>query len=339
MANEDKQIVIYPKYRILTDFNEGLAVFWKNINSNGFINKRGIEVHEGNYTDIRPFEGGIAEVWHNIGQKFSKDEYEFHNNPFDVRRNYLNHSFELLIPQKYDSIGLYIQNNMRIIKKAHKFGFLDEDGNEIIPPILDDIDIDSTYFWNSLRRIKSNKKFGYIDTENNKIVINFLFDETLPSTSNTTWVRINQTWYLMNMNLQVFKKGNFELIHWIVPSEVSAVQTDLGYVMIDSKGNLLSEQIYDYIFVASEGIAPVLKNGKYGYVDISGNQIIAPDYDKAFYFKNGTGLVLSKYVYWHITREGKVSFYKIKPSVLKKGLIIIAFCLSFLYIFRFKILK
>ncbi|GHB67451.1 WG repeat-containing protein [Persicitalea jodogahamensis] len=333
--DENEKVIIYPKYRILTYFKEDLAIFWKDINNNGFVDREGNEVHKGSYTEIRPFEGGLSEVWHSTGQKFRKEDgYTFENNPFDVRRNYLNRAFDLLIPQKYDSVGVYIHKRLRVVKKTNKFGFLDENGKEIIPPILDDIDLDSVYFWKELRRIGIGGKFGYLNTQKKELAIDFSYNETLPSNSNITWVKVDQTWYLIDMNLRVLKEADYKSVRWIVPSKVSAAQTDLGYLLIDSDGHELCDQKYDFIFMADEGVAPVMKNGKFGYIDLDGNQIVAPIYEKVFHFKNGQGLVLDKYAYWYINQNGEKSWHRMKPSVLINILIVILLCPLCLWTYR-----
>ena len=51
---------------------------------------------------------------------------------------------------------------------------------------------------------------------------------------------------------------------------------------------------YDAISEFSEGIAPVLKNGKWGYVSDRGTVILAPAYDAAYPFSEGMGVLASK---------------------------------------------
>jgi len=50
---------------------------------------------------------------------------------------------------------------------------------------------------------------------------------------------------------------------------------------------------YDAISVFSEGVATVMKNGKWGYVSDQGTEILAPAYDLAYPFSEGMGVLAS----------------------------------------------
>src|SRR4028119_1357356 len=45
------------------------------------------------------------------------------------------------------------------------------------------------------------------------------------------------------------------------------------------------------IHVFSEGLGPVRVNGKWGYIDVTGQMVIKPQFDFATQFKNGLGFV------------------------------------------------
>ena len=40
-----------------------------------------------------------------------------------------------------------------------------------------------------------------------------------------------------------------------------------------------SHQTYDYIWDFEDGIAKIKLNGKFGFIDITGNEVVAPIYD------------------------------------------------------------
>ncbi len=52
------------------------------------------------------------------------------------------------------------------IKLANKYGFIDKNGNEIIPPKYDFV----TDFHNGVVVVSLNKKYGFIDKSGNEIV-------------------------------------------------------------------------------------------------------------------------------------------------------------------------
>lgn len=55
----------------------------------------------------------------------------------------------------------------------------------------------------------------------------------------------------------------------------------------------------------SEGLAPVVKDGKYGYVDKDGRVVIAPTYDTASDFTDGKAVVQLNDKYGVVDTEGR----------------------------------
>ena len=63
-----------------------------------------------------------------------------------------------------------------------------------------------------------------------------------------------------------------------------------GYVNIFT-GEWEIQPIYEHIDYFEEGIALVFKDGKYGYIDVNGNNITEFVFNDAFHFKNGMAIV------------------------------------------------
>ena len=62
---------------------------------------------------------------------------------------------------------------------------------------------------------------------------------------------------------------------------------------------------YDYAYPFSEGLALVVLNGKYGFIDKSGREVIALKYDDAFSFSEGLALVVLNGKYRFIDKSGR----------------------------------
>lgn len=58
-----------------------------------------------------------------------------------------------------------------------------------------------------------------------------------------------------------------------------------------STGNVLWEGRFEDVREFSSGLAPVQIGGKWGYIDKRGRQIIAPEYDRAYPFRDGIAIV------------------------------------------------
>jgi hypothetical protein len=70
--------------------------------------------------------------------------------------------------------------------------------------------------------------------------------------------------------------------------------------------NIKTQYYYDYVGELKDGMAVVRNNGKYGFIDKTGKEIVPPIYDFASDFKNGESKVKYKNQYRTINSEGKV---------------------------------
>lgn len=90
----------------------------------------------------------------------------------------------------------------------------------------------------------------------------------------------------------------------ILSDDVFAINYDSekGSVLYDFSGNVIAstdyERIYNYVPIydfskEEDGYAVCVQDGKYGYIDLNGNQIVECKYDYATNFENGKGLLQS----------------------------------------------
>jgi len=77
-----------------------------------------------------------------------------------------------------------------------------------------------------------------------------------------------------------------------------------GY-LLNSSGKLLSQTYYDMIYYASEETIKVFQNQKYGFLDLSGNEIVSPIYDDAISFYEGAAVVKKGGKWGLIDKAGK----------------------------------
>ena len=75
---------------------------------------------------------------------------------------------------QYDEMGSYFDEGLKRVSSQGKHGFIDFEGNEVIPLKYED----AFNFWNGLAPVKLNGKWGYIDHEGNEITP-FKYDEAL----------------------------------------------------------------------------------------------------------------------------------------------------------------
>ena len=88
-----------------------------------------------------------------------------------------------------------------------------------------------------------------------------------------------------------------------------AYQNDIKkYGYIDVEGNMVIEPQYEKAYVFSNGLARVGEEDKYGFIDMSGRMAIAPEYDYAQDFSDGMAVVRKDNIECYIDLNGTVAF-------------------------------
>ena len=86
---------------------------------------------------------------------------------------------------------------------------------------------------------------------------------------------------------------------------LAAVELNGKYGFIDKTGKEVVALKYDYVSEFKEGIANVSFNGKYGYIDKTGKEVGKIKYDSAGYFSEGLGEVEVDGKWGFINKAGK----------------------------------
>ena len=141
---------------------------------------------------------------------------------------------------------------LQVVKKNNKYGFIDKSGHLAIPPVYDF----AKSFREGVAAVIKNDKYGFID-KSGKVVISFTYDGCDGFFDNgLAKVRINDKWGYINC-------GGNEVIPFVLRS-------------------------CDYL---SEGMVKFHENGKWGYFDESGKLAIPAAYDFAEPFSEGVAEV------------------------------------------------
>jgi hypothetical protein len=152
------------------------------------------------------------------------------------------------------------------ILQDKKWGFIDAKGQMVVAPQFDR----ARDFSEGLAPVCMGKKWGFID-EAGKWVVEPIYELALPFSEGLAQVRIGGQWtaepiYLMGGQTSYIDKT--------------------GKTVFTLSSSPLGTSYDDYTF--SEGLLPLaLGNEKYGYLDKSGRQAIAPKFDFAGEFSEG----------------------------------------------------
>lgn len=170
------------------------------------------------------------------------------------------------LPQEITSAGLAFSEGFAPIKIDEQFGFINVQGNIVIPPKFDQVGD----FIDGRALVLVKGKFGYIDSTGEMITPK-KFDKAFG-----------------------FSEG------------LGKVQIGNVYGFIDRNGNMVIEPRFEKTGVFSEGVVNAQIGEKWGYVDKNGKVIIQPQFDAAWPFSEGLAVVEIQKAYGYVNKSGKV---------------------------------
>ena len=98
----------------------------------------------------------------------------------------------------------------------------------------------------------------------------------------------------------------------------ATVQKDGKFGYINTKGEQIVECKFDSVSDFNEGLAAVLKDGKWGYINTKGEQAIECKFDVAWSFNEGLAAVLKDGKWGYINTKGyPVIFDKSKNEIME----------------------
>jgi len=160
------------------------------------------------------------------------------------------------LPPPVPALKPFVQDN--------RWGYKDEEGNEVIPPQY----IRADQFSEGLARVGIGDTIGYIN-EKGKIVI--------------------QPRYVSGGK---FSEG------------LARVGNNKKYGYINKEGEMVSQQPFDGALDFSEGMAAVMIDKKWGYIDNTGNEAIPFKFDEAENFIEGKARVRINWQWYYIDKTG-----------------------------------
>ena len=173
---------------------------------------------------------------------------------------------------------------------------------------------------------KANGKWGIIDTNNKTIQLaiydNVEIDGSTLSEQKMPSMAFQSNMYVLNNGKVGMLKANGEDFIPVKYDSLGMYSDNMLVAKVGDKYGFLNEEgkesvpfVYSQAHNYSEGLAAVVnENGKYLFIDKSGNVTIKPkEYDRVDNFQNGTCKVYRKDKVWEIDREGK----KVKDSSKK----------------------
>lgn len=276
------RVVIPAEYDRAEKFSAGLAVVAKD-------DEYGVIDESGNV--ILPL--GSGSVYTSGGWiHTSKDGVEY----------LYNNKGELVLQMKDVKHWYYPEENVIRVKKDTGWGCVDLQGNTLLPFCYTALG-PVTHGWMSFF---DEGKWGWINTKE-EIVVEPVFAEVGSWDKEHWWGRKDGVYRLYDFQGRlVVDEGWLKILE--LSNGTGAVKTATGWKYIDRSFNTILEvsPVYDWVWYFSEGLAPVKKDGLWGYINSEGVEVISPRWDKVEDFSEGLAAVRNSGKWGYINTSGKL---------------------------------
>ncbi len=180
------------------------------------------------------------------------------NHEFPFKYGFINLLGEIVVDCLYDRVCDF-HEGLALVSINEKWGVINKNGKTIVDCIYDNMG----GFSEDLALVNLNNKYGYINKKG-QIVIPCIYDDN---------------GYNVDLELRGYS-GKF------IGGKVK-VKLNGKDIIIDRKGELCTPQIYEPDFV--NGFSKITSNGKIGYINMKGEQIIKCIYDSYPTYYNSDG--------------------------------------------------
>lgn len=245
----------------------------------GFIDKTGKFVVPPIYAAVSPFSDGLSLVW-------SEKEPKFVDRQGKVR----------VTPPPCDEVKDFSED-LAAIKIKGKWGYINKTGKVVIKPTFDKAD----NFSSGLAPVCVDRKWGFIDTKGNW-TIQPTYDSIWEGFTNGVAVCGKDMCPIENSNGEITRIGSqYLLSRKNADTEFDESTTplqpnyfaypDFRFGLVNTEGKEVTKLDYDQIYELSDALRAVRNDGRWGFIDNMGNEVIKPKYRIASSFSDGVALV------------------------------------------------
>ncbi len=212
-----------------------------------------------------------------------------------------------ILPQ-YEDASFFLQANAAV-KRDGQWFMIDDGGNKVAVT-SQKVDYMSVLN-NNWVLFSLDGKYDYMSSG---LVVpeKLRFEDASIFRNEVAAVKQNGKWALINSSMEMITDFIFEDVvrdeyNACINNGVIFVKKNGKYYMCGANGAKLSETAFDdvYPFVANEPAA-VCIDGKWGYVDSTGNMVIEPQYENAKSFSIGMGAVCKDGLWGYINASNEV---------------------------------
>lgn len=213
----------------------------------------------------------------------------------------MNMSGETIIPFIYASLGPCINGWLSYFDdEDRKWGWLDKQGDVMVPAEHLEVGVWSKKYW------WSRNKNGYTLYDYNcNVICDEGWTKIAEPAKGMAAVKTADGWKFIDEHFNTVLQLP-PIYEWVehFDGELAAVKRDGLWGYIDASGNEVIKPAYTHVGWFREGLA-VVEVGEYkGYINREGEWVIPPRYHGAASFKDGKAWVRDSWQEWYIDKEG-----------------------------------
>jgi hypothetical protein len=174
------------------------------------------------------------------------------------------------------------------VQENKKWGFIDVSGNYVIEPRFEG----ARDFSEGLAAVQKDSKWGYINPSG-EFVIQPVLKSAWDFNSGIAIVMVNEIKEYMNRKGEILPNTDKYEVHRGFREFYAPVRKKDLWGFIDVEGNYIVKPVYEKADRFMHGLAPVKKAGKCGYINILGEEVVPLNFDACKLFADNMALVRS----------------------------------------------
>lgn len=315
------QVIVEAPCRIIEEFDDDIAIC-TNFLKSGYINREGKIIVEPKYStqECVGFSEGLTTLKENgtvgyvdkTGHFVIKPQFEssllFHEGfaaaQSDKKWGFIDKTGKFVIKPQFESSRSFYEG-LAATQKDGKWGFIDKIGKFVIEPKFDHVRVFHEDMASVANTINRKKWFGFINKKGG-FIIEPQFEDAGDFKNGIAAVKKKGEWGFIDKTGKIVIEPQFEQVVSFI-EESAIVKKNGMYFLIDKSGNRISKE-YEWMTYAGDNMIMISNNRQYGFMNISGQIIVNPQFDDVRYhgrFSEGLAAVKKDGKKGYINKTGQ----------------------------------
>lgn len=204
----------------------------------------------------------------------------------------------------YDELGI-LSGSRIVARKNGKYGYLDKNLEEMTEFVWDD----ATNFSNKIAAVKSKDKWALINTKG-EFLTDYIYSDVKRDSNNfcsrygLLWVNEGNGYKLINTELEIVCEEVYEDARCFYEEGPGAVCQNGRWGFVDRQGQEIISPVFEDADSFQRGYAPVKKNGLWGYTGEDGEILIDYVFEEALGFNEDGSAPVKRGEAWELIKLG-----------------------------------